>query len=68
MENHITSKCVWYEVCGVFEREWTDDVPLSFRMGKKDNDREINEWYNEVKLGRQIGICGGDIVCWIVKG
>ena len=30
MENHITSKCVWYEVCGVFEREWTDDVPLSF--------------------------------------
>ena len=40
--------------CGVFEREWTDDVPLSFRMGKKDNDREINEWYNEVKLGRQI--------------
>ena len=34
-----------------------DDVPLSFRMGKKDNDREINEWYNEVKLGRQIRIC-----------
>ena len=34
-----------------------DDVPLSFRMGKKDNDREINEWYNEVKIGRQIGIC-----------
>ena len=27
-----------------------DDVPLSFRMGKKDNDREINEWYNEEKL------------------
>ena len=26
-------------------------------MGKKDNDREINEWYNEVKLGRQIRIC-----------
>ena len=25
-------------------------------MGKKDNDREINEWYNEVKLGRQIRI------------
>ena len=25
------------------EREWTDDVPLSFRMDKKDNDREINE-------------------------
>ena len=47
MENRITNKCVWYEVCGVFEREWTDDVPLSFRMGKKDNDREINEWYNE---------------------
>ena len=23
-------------------------------MGKKDNDREINEWYNEVELGRQI--------------
>ena len=33
-----------------------DDVPLSFRMGKKDNDRERNEWYNEVKIGRQIGI------------
>ena len=41
----------------MFGREWTDDVPLSFRMGKKDNDREISEWYNEVKLGRQIGIC-----------
>ena len=40
----------------MFGREWTDDVPLSFRMGKKDNDREISEWYNEVKLGRQIGI------------
>lgn len=41
----------------MFGREWTDDVPLSFRMGKKDNDREISEWYNEVKLGRQTGIC-----------
>ena len=60
MGNHITSKCVWYEVCGVFEREWTDDVPLSFRMGKKDNDREINEWYNEVKPGRQIRSCKGE--------
>ena len=30
------------------EGSWTDDVPLSFRMGQKDNDREINEWYNEV--------------------
>ena len=28
-------------------------------MGKKDNDREINEWYNEVELGRQIGIWEG---------
>ena len=26
-------------------------------QGKKYNDREINEWYNEVKLGRQIRIC-----------
>lgn len=34
MGNHITNKCVWYEVCGVFEREWTDDVPLSFRIAK----------------------------------
>ena len=42
-----------------------DDVPLSFRMGKKDNDREINEWYNEVKIGRQIGICRG--VCYYEK-
>ncbi|OUO24505.1 hypothetical protein B5F86_15060 [Lachnoclostridium sp. An298] len=53
---------IWCEVMNhvkYLEREWTDDVPLSFRMGKKDNDREINEWYNEVKLGRQIGICGG---------
>lgn len=76
--NRIINKCVFFafgcnmvwsnESCGVFGRKWTDDVPLSFRMGKKDNDREINEWYNEVKLGRQIGICGGDIVCWIVKG
>ena len=53
---------IWCEVMNhvkYLEREWTDDVPLSFRMGKKDNDREINEWYNEVKLGRQIGIYGG---------
>ena len=41
-----------------FRREWTDDVLLSFRMGKQDNDREINECYNEVELGRQIRICG----------
>ena len=41
----------------MFGREWTDNVPLSFCMGKKDNDREISEWYNEVKLGRQTGIC-----------
>lgn len=69
MENHTTSKCgflhlvvIWYEVMNhveYFRKEWTDDVPLSFRMGKKDNDSEINEWYNEVELGRQIGICGG---------
>ena len=54
--------CNMYEVMNhveYFRKEWTDDVPLSFRMGKKDNDREINEWYNEVELGRQIGICGG---------
>lgn len=41
---------IWCEVMNhvkCLEREWTDDVPLSFRMGKKDNDREINEWYNE---------------------
>ena len=45
---------IWYEVMNheeYLEGSWTDDVPLSFRMGKKDNDREINEWYNEVKLG-----------------
>ena len=35
MESRITNKCVWYEVCGVFEREWTDDVPLSFRISEK---------------------------------
>ena len=41
---------IWREVINqvkCLEREWRDDVPLSFRMGKKDNDREINEWYNE---------------------
>lgn len=64
MDNHITSKCgfshlgtIWCEAIRHVKRlvrEWTDDVPLSFRMGKKDNDREINEWYNEVKLGRQL--------------
>ena len=52
MENHTTSKCgflhlvvIWYEVMNhveYFRKEWTDDVPLSFRMGKKDNDSEIN--------------------------
>ena len=42
----------------MFRSLFADDVPLSFRMGKKDNDREINEWYNEVELGRQIGSCG----------
>lgn len=25
----------------------TDEVPLSFRMSEKANDREINEWYNK---------------------
>ena len=40
---------IWYEVINYVEYwEWTDDVPLSFRMGKKDNDREINEWYNSL--------------------
>ncbi|HJC15024.1 MAG TPA: hypothetical protein H9705_04240, partial [Candidatus Fusicatenibacter intestinigallinarum] len=40
---------IWYEVMNYVEYwEWTDDVPLSFRMGKKDNDREINEWYNSL--------------------
>lgn len=28
----------------------------SLCMCKKENDREINEWYNEEKSGRQIGI------------
>ena len=68
MENHIINKggfsylgVIWYEVMNYVEYwEWTDDVPLSFRMGKKDNDREINEWYNEVKPGRQIRSCKGE--------
>mgnify|MGYP000001905726 CR=1 FL=1 len=54
---------IWDEVMihdEYLEGSWTDDVPLSFRMGQKDNDREINEWYNEVKLGRQILIGKGD--------
>ena len=53
---------IWCEILNhikCLEREWTDDVPLSSRMGKKDNDREISEWYNEVKLGPQIRICKG---------
>ena len=56
---------IWCEVMNHIKclgREWTDGVLLSFRMGKKDNDREINEWYNEVKLSRQIGIYE-DILC-----
>ena len=40
----------------MFGREWTDDVPLSFRMGKKDNDREINEWYNERNQGDKLEV------------
>ena len=30
---------------------WKESGQMMFRsfwMGKKDNDREINEWYNEV--------------------
>ena len=46
-----------------FRREWTDDVPLSFHMGKKDNDRKINEWYNEVDYffacDQELGEIGG---------
>ena len=67
MEHHITSKggfshwgVIWCEVMiqiKSWEREWTDGVPLSFCICKKENDREISEWYNEVKLGRQIRIC-----------
>ena len=70
MESRIINKdgfsylvVIWYEVMNheeYLEGSWTDDVPLSFRMGQKDNDREINEWYNEVKLGRQILIGKGD--------
>ena len=57
---------IWYEVMNhveYFRREWTDDVPLSFRMGKKDNDRKINEWYNEVDYffacDQELGEIGG---------
>ena len=70
MESRIINKdgfsylvVIWYEVMNheeYLEGSWTDDVPLSFRMGQKDNDREINEWYNEVKLDRQILIGKGD--------
>lgn len=48
MENHITNKCGFFAFgCEVInhikrlERERTDDVPFSFCMGKKQNDREI---------------------------
>ena len=30
-----------------------------FCICKKENDREINKWYNEEKIGRQIEICVG---------
>lgn len=50
---------IWWEVMNYakcLKREWTGDVPLFFCMSKKENDREINEWYNEEKAGRQIGV------------
>ena len=38
----------------------------SFCMGKKDNDRELNEWYNEVNdlinLNLQIELMGYNII------
>ena len=36
-----------------------------FCIYKKENDREINKWYNEEKIGRQIEICvGGGEYSW----
>lgn len=36
-----------------------------FCICKKENDREINKWYNEEKIGRQIEICvGGGEYSW----
>ena len=41
---------IWYEVMNPVEYlEGSGQMMFrSFCMGKKDNDREINEWYNEV--------------------
>lgn len=35
-----------------------------FCIYKKENDREINKWYNEEKIGRQIEICVGGEYSW----
>ena len=50
---------IWWEVIRhvkYSEKEWTEVVLLLFCICKKENDREINEWYNEEKIRRQIGI------------
>lgn len=66
MGSHIINKCgfsylgvIWWEVIRhvkCLERGWTEAVLLLFCICKKENDREINEGYNEEKVGRQIGI------------
>ena len=40
---------IWWEVIRhvkYLEKEWTEVVLLLFCICKKENDREINEWYN----------------------
>ena len=61
---YLRLSMIWCEVMNHVKylgKERTNDVLLSFHMSKKENDREINEWYNEEKSGRQIGICEGEI-------
>lgn len=50
---------IWWEVIRhvkYSEKEWTEVVLLLLCICKKENDREINEWYNEEKIRWQIGI------------
>ena len=52
---------IWREVINhikYLERERTDNV-RSLCMCKKENDRGINEWYNEEKRSDRLEIFGG---------
>lgn len=44
------------KACKVFGKGVDRGCSAPFCICKKENDREINEWYNEEKIRRQIGI------------